>query len=200
MLDFWQSHLTFALLAFLALPALGKPSRLQYIALPVLLAVSFIPVGELPLAAYLRSFTDDLAITTLLALIFATMVRLGIATRLNARSRWQLLLLFAAMALFLYPATLGLTYFDPYRIGYAPRPMLVVIGVLALALLVVRNWLGAAMLGLATLAFSFSLKLSDNYWDYLLDPAISLYCLGAICQAGIRASLARRKRQLPARA
>jgi hypothetical protein len=198
MLDFWQSHLTFALLAFLALPAFGMPPRLQSIMLPCLLAVSFIHVGGLPLAAYLRGFTDDLAITTLLALMFATMVRLGIAKSQSPRSRWQLLLLFAAMALFLYPATLGLTYFDPYRIGYAPRPMLVVIGVLALALLMARNWLGAAMLGLATLAFSFSLKHSDNYWDYLLDPAISLYCLGAICHAGISASLARRKRQVPA--
>jgi hypothetical protein len=35
------------------------------------------------------------------------------------------------------------------------------------------------MLTLATLAFMVGLKPSDNYWDYLLDPFIVIFCLVA---------------------
>ncbi|MNM89442.1 hypothetical protein D3C81_1016740 [compost metagenome] len=86
------------------------------------------------------------------------------------------MLLFAVLALVLYPATLGLTQFDPYRLGYHPRPLLLVTGALALILLLARNWLGVWMLGLATLAFALGGKLSGNYWDYLLDPFLALFC------------------------
>ncbi|MNG41560.1 hypothetical protein D3C84_1308120 [compost metagenome] len=36
------------------------------------------------------------------------------------------------------------------------------------------------MLGVATLAFALELKPSENYWDYLLDPLIALYCWIAV--------------------
>ena len=39
--------------------------------------------------------------------------------------------LFTVLAALLYPATMGLTYFDPYRWGFNPRPMIVCIGLLA---------------------------------------------------------------------
>jgi hypothetical protein len=49
-----------------------------------------------------------------------------------------------------------------------------------------RCWLGAAALLLATLAFALRLKASENYWDYLLDPFLALYCLGALACAGVQ--------------
>lgn len=186
MLELWQAHLTFALFAFVVLPGFGLRPSLQAVRLIVLLGISFIPVDGLSLAAYMRSFTDDVAITSLVALAFATAVRMGMAARLGHAARLQLLIVMAALALFLYPATMGLTYFDPYSLGYNPRPLILVIGLLALALLVLGNWLGACMLGLATLAFSLGLKPSPNYWDYLLDPFIALYCCGSLIGYAIK--------------
>lgn len=180
MLDLWQAHLTFALLAFVLIPGLGLSPGLQAVRLLVLLGISFIPVDGLSLAAYMRSFTDDVAITSLVALAFVAAVRMGLATRLEQTTRLQVLILMAVLALVLYPATMGLSYVDPYRLGYNPRPLIIAIGAVTLALLVLRNWLGACMLGLATLAFSLGLKPSPNYWDYLLDPFIALYCWGAL--------------------
>ena len=180
MLELWQAHLTFALFAFVVTPGFGLGSVLQAARLVVLLGISFIAIDGLSLAAYMRSFTDDVAITTLVVLAFVAALRMGLAAPLAHAARLQVLILIAALALFLYPTAMGLTYFDPYRLGYNPRPLIMVIGALSVALLVMRNWLGVGMLGLATLAFSLGLKPSPNYWDYLLDPFIALYCCGAL--------------------
>lgn len=172
----WQAHLSFVLLGFLFLGAWLPTRNGRLMGLAVLTFCSFIPVNELPLAAYVRSFTDDLAITSLLLLGALCLARLGLLSIPVVKQR-QALLVFAVFAVCLYPATLGLTYFDPYRWGYNPRPMIVVIGLVALAMLFLRNGLVALMLAGATLAFALRLKASENYWDYLMDPLLALYCV-----------------------
>lgn len=177
MLSLWQAHLSFILLGFVLLGSLRLTASWRPWLLPVLALVSFIPLNQLPLAAYVRSFTDDLAISTLVLLGWASLRRLGVIAPLQAKHRVQVLLLFIGLTLSLYPATLGLTYFDPYRWGYNPRPMIVLMGLAALVLLWQRNLLGVLMLAVGTLAFALRLKPSENYWDYLLDPLLAGYCL-----------------------
>jgi hypothetical protein len=177
MLWFWQAHLSFVLLGFVALCALRFTAPWRPWLLPVLVAVSFIPVNELPLAAYVRSFTDDLAISTLVLLAWVGLCRLGVVQPLGRQHQVQLLMLFGALSLLLYPATLGLTYFDPYRWGFNPRPMIVLVGAMALLMLALRNRLAVWMLAVGTLAFALRLKASENYWDYLVDPLLTGYCL-----------------------
>lgn len=177
MLFLWQAHLSFILLGFVLLGSLQFTQRWRPWLLPALALVSFIPLNGLPLAAYVRSFTDDLAITTLVFLGWAALLRLGVVQPLKALTRVQVLGLFVVLAVLLYPATMGLTYVDPYRWGFNPRPMIVVVGLATLALLWLRNSLAVAMLALATLAFALRLKPSENYWDYLIDPLLAGYCL-----------------------
>ncbi|MNC59564.1 hypothetical protein D3C75_1093800 [compost metagenome] len=111
---------------------------------------------------------------------------MGLAKAARPQVRGQALLLFSGLALLLYPPTLGLTYFDPYRLGYHPRPLLLAVGLLTLAFILARNALVVCMLGLATLAFSLQLKPSPNYWDYLLDPFIAVYCWAGLLFTGLR--------------
>jgi hypothetical protein len=177
MLFLWQAHLSFILLGFVLLGSFGFTRRWRPWLLPALALVSFISVNDLPLAAYVRSFTDDLAITTLVLLGWASLLRLGVVKPLPVLKRAQLLGLFVLLAAVLYPATMGLTYVDPYRWGFNPRPMIVCIGLAALALLWLRNALAVWMLALGTLAFALRLKASENYWDYLIDPLLVGYCL-----------------------
>lgn len=177
MFALWQAHLSFVLLGFVALSALRFTAPWRPWLLPLLAALSFIPINELPLAAYVRSFTDDLAISTLVLLAWVGACRLGVVPGLERHQRIRLLLVFSVLSLMLYPATLGLTYFDPYRWGFNPRPMIVLVGLLALWMLALRNWLAVLMLTAGTLAFALRLKASENYWDYLLDPLLTGYCL-----------------------
>ncbi|POA90551.1 hypothetical protein [Pseudomonas protegens] len=177
MLSLWQAHLSFILLGFVLLGSLRLTAPWRPWLLPVLALVSFIPLNQLPLAAYVRSFTDDLAISTLVLLGWVSLRHLGVIAPLQVKHRVQVLLLFIGLTLSLYPATLGLTYLDPYRWGYNPRPMIVLMGLAVLVLLWQRNLLGVLMLAAGTLAFALRLKPSENYWDYLLDPLLAGYCL-----------------------
>lgn len=175
----WQAHLSFVLLGFVLLSTFRFTARWRPWLLPVLVVVSVIPINELPVAAYVRSFTDDLAISTLVLLGWVALSRLGVAQPLARPHQVQMLLLFGLLSLVLYPATLGLTYFDPYRLGFNPRPMIVLVAVAALLMLWLRNALAVWMLVIGTLAFALRLKASENYWDYLVDPLLAGYCVVA---------------------
>ena len=179
MMALWQAHLSFVLLGFVLLSTFRFTAPWRPWLLPVLVALSFIPVNELPLAAYVRSFTDDLAISTLVLLAWVAVCRLGLVQPLGRAHQVQLLVLFGGLCLLLYPAAMGLTYFDPYRWGFNPRPMIVLIGALTLLMLALRNRLAVWMLAVGTLAFALRLKASENYWDYLVDPLLMGYCLVA---------------------
>lgn len=179
MINLWQAHVSFAMLVFLLLPAFGLPRWPRVALLGALLAASFLPVGGLSLAAHLRSYIDDLALTTLVFMAWGCLRRLNILGPEPQNKTW-VLVIFAVLALALYPATLGLSDLDPYRFGYSPRPMLIGIALLTLGLFYRRNGLGVAMLAGATLAFTLGIKPSQNYWDYLIDPLLGLYCCAAL--------------------
>ena len=178
MISLWQAHVSFAMIIFLVLPSFGLPRAWRIALLAALLAVSFIALDGLSLAAYLRSYIDDLAITTMVFMAWGCLRRLDLLP--PARGKTGVLILFAVMALVLYPATLGMSDLDPYRFGYSPRPMLIFVAVLALGLFYLRNSLAVVMLASATLAFITGIKPSQNYWDYLIDPLLGLFCCAAL--------------------
>ena len=106
MISLWQAHVSFAMIFFLLLPSFGLHRGWRFALLLALLAISFIPLGGLSLAAYLRSHIDDLAITSMVFMGWGCLRRLGMLPPV-LRDRTGVLILFAAMALVLYPATLA---------------------------------------------------------------------------------------------
>lgn len=174
---FWQSLASAALPLFLLLPGARLSAPLRYTLLLVLLALALVPINGLSPAMYLRSVFDDLALTTSLALLLGTAVRLGWMARPSEAQLTLLLWLFAGMAVVLYPAALGVSYLDPYRLGFAPRLLLAGVGLLSVGLLWQRHYVGCLLLSLATLGFMLQLKASTNYWDYLIDPALGTFCV-----------------------
>ena len=185
MTDFWLPHLAFTLLAFLIFARLTRNTTQRGILLASSLLLSLVPVQGISLALQLRTYIGDLSVTSLVLLGWATLCRFGVAPA-GAGDRLASLALFAGLAVLLYPAALGLSYADPYQLGFEPRPMLLVLGLLCAVLIVQRSWLGALALVLATLAFALRLGASENYWDYLIDPYLALYSLGALLLAGGR--------------
>ncbi|MCF5708285.1 hypothetical protein GIV19_13410 [Pseudomonas syringae] len=180
------AHLAFAWTLFILLAPLTSSLWWRCGLLTATSLLSVVSVNDLTMAAYARSLTDDLAVSSLVVLAWLSLQRLGVITPMAASHRWVMLSVFAVMALVLYPATLGLTYFDPYRWGYNPRTMIIVVAVMALVLVCLRNVLGVVMLSVATLAFTFRIKPSENYWDYLIDPLLALYCCVALVCLTVR--------------
>lgn len=185
MISLWQAHVSFAMMIFLVLPSFGLNKVWRIALLLALLAASFIPLDGLTLAAYLRSHIDDLAITSMVFMAWGCLRRLGVLPPAQ-HGQTSVLILFAAMALVLYPATLGLSDLDPYRLGFSPRPMLIFVALLTLGLFYLRNGLAVVMLASATLAFLAGIKPSHNYWDYLVDPLLGLYCCLALLMLATR--------------
>ncbi|PIA69012.1 hypothetical protein [Pseudomonas sediminis] len=185
MTDFWLPHLAFALLVFLILTRLTRNTTQRGILLAGSLLLSLVPVQGISLALQLRTYIGDLSVASLVLLGWSTLSRFGVPPA-SAGDRLASLALFAGLAVLLYPAALGLSYADPYQLGFEPRPMLMVLGLLCVVLIVQRSWLGALALVLATLAFALRLGASENYWDYLIDPYLALYSLGALLLAGGR--------------
>jgi hypothetical protein len=186
MISLWQAHLSFAMIIFLVLPSFGLNRGWRIALLLALLAASFIPLGGLSLAAYLRSHIDDLAITSLVFMGWGCLRRLEVLPPAQHGVHISVLILFAVIALVLYPATLGLSELDPYRRGFSPRPLLFVIAMLTFGAFYLRNYLAVVMLTSATLAFIAGIKPSHNYWDYLTDPLLGLYCCLALLVLGTR--------------
>lgn len=195
MTDFWLPHLAFALLAFLIFTRLTRNTTQRGVLLTGCLLLSLVPLQGISLALQLRTYIGDLSVASLALLGWAALSRFGLAP-VGARDRLASLALFVGLAVLLYPAALGLSYADPYQLGFEPRPMLLVLGLLCAVLIVQRSWLGALALILATLAFALRLGASENYWDYLIDPYLALYSLGALLSAAVRWLLARPTRNL----
>ncbi|GGD00003.1 hypothetical protein [Halopseudomonas salina] len=183
----WQAVLTFALILFLLLPLRRLSPAYRLAVLLGLVLVALIPLSTgLTLAGLLRGLTDDLAMTSIVWLVAASIIRLGYLPPVPLAAKWPLWLCFAVLGLVLYPAALGVGMVDTYRWGYSPRALLVLVAALTVLFVLLRNTLGVVMLAFATLAFIVDLKPSDNYWDYLIDPFMVIYSLSALIMSVFR--------------
>ncbi len=151
--------------------------RTRLVLLLVGIALSLWPIGGLPFAGYLRGFTGDLSVTTWILALSACIAVFTDKDLYRPLSVHALLLLIAAGALFLYPFALGLTYFDPYSLGYGSTALAVVLSLLCLAAWQLKLYLVLLCIIFAILAFLIGLYESSNLWDYLIDPWVSLYAL-----------------------
>ena len=144
----------------------------------------FVPIGELPIAAYVRGVTGDLSMTTLVlagAACFAQLTGRTLIGHLDLRALFRLLVL---AAVFLYPFALGWTRFDPYALGYGSIEFLTALLLIALAAWWARLQVIVLVVIAAALAYLAGAYESRNLWDYLIDPLASVYALVRLLAAG----------------
>jgi len=161
-------------------------------ALAILAAIlALAPLGDLPPAAYLRGATGDLSITTVLLLLRFVLGRQFGWSPMEARERLALQTLISASALALYPLALGLGLFDPYRLGFGSPWLAGAVSLAALAAWRARMPFAALCAALALLAWAGGWYESANLWDYLLDPLLAAWAMGALALRGAKRLLAR---------
>jgi len=139
-----------------------------------------VPIGSLPAAGYLRGFTGDLSVTTVVVVLSALAARGGARSERRRSDRLALKVCLGAVALLLYPLALGAGPFDPYRLGYDSPWLLGAWWVVALAAWFFRRPLLAGCVAAAMLAWAVRGYESTNLWDYLIDPFVALYALGGL--------------------
>ncbi len=181
---FLGSALLLAGLACLV-PAPSRKTR----ALIVLAAAAsaLVPIQGTMIAEYLRGALGDLSIVTQSLLAIGIAQHIAGRAFMHRRERAAIMATVVLGALFLYPAALGVTYLDPYSLGYGSAWLVGTLLVLALAAWQLRfEWLVALLL-IAVVARMANLLESRNLWDYLLDPLLALYAVLWLIRAGLQA-------------
>ncbi len=101
---------------------------------------------------------------------------------------WFLRILILCGAVVLYPLTLGISAYDPYRWGFSNQWFLAVLLVLALVAWH-RQWhWSASCIALAVLAHAIGWNESTNLWTYLIDPMLAVYAFVSVMLGLLRAS------------
>lgn len=164
--------------ASLTLPGIARLSKRRLALLQVaVFIVMLIPFSDISLAAYLRGASGDLSMTTLM-FIGCAFFRFYFDEEKNSVMQRQILLILIALtALLLYPLSLGLTNYDPYRLGYGDTLFFAMLLITVLVAWVWKYHLIASCISLATLAWSIGWYESSNIWDYLIDPWVAVYAL-----------------------
>jgi len=136
-----------------------------------------IEINGVSLTMAVRGITGDLSIFSVywLACIAAARISNQLAAP-PERQVFAALTTVAIGALILYPATLGLSQWDPYRLGYNMSLSLSCAPLIVLLFIYDKRFTAMAM-SLALFAYALRLLESENLWDYLLDPWLTGYAL-----------------------
>lgn len=147
---------------------------------------AMVPLAGLPAAAYVRGVIGDLSITSLVLLILTILRPLLGWHSSGTKASFTLQMLITVAALGLYPLALGISSIDPYRLGYGNLWFLSVLLVVALAACFRRIPVVALCIALAVFAWDIGWYESNNLWDYLLDPLLSIYAISAVMRHGVQ--------------
>jgi hypothetical protein len=171
-----------------------------------LLILLWVPLDGLSAAEFVRGVTGDFSLTSLILLaLFLFLPRpvsggranMGAETLLYHRSnfrpsrppaRGKLLMLIVVAAFVLYPFALGIGTFDPYRLGFGNLWFIAGLLLIALFAWFEQYTLIALSISLAVLAWGIGWYESNNLWNYLIDPWVSVYALGALVKKSISRS------------
>ena len=76
---------------------------------------------------------------------------------------------------FLYTFSLGLTYFDPYALGYSSKAFLAFFFLAALIAWYFNLYFVVMIIILDISAYLMGVYESRNVWDYLIDPVLIIF-------------------------
>ena len=162
------------------IPLRRLPLRSRYAVMAAAALAVFIPLGDLPAAAYLRGVTGDVSVATLFLAGSACIARFTGRTLIGPRDLRALFWFLAPAALFLYPFALGWTQFDPYALGYGSLDFLTALLLVTLAAWRAKLYAVVFIVIAAALAYLAGAYESRNLWDYLIDPLVCSYALARL--------------------
>lgn len=153
--------------------SLKRPLRWLSASVLIVLSVT-IPVAGSNAWLWINGAAGELSIVTLLLLSSFTLRSLAGWNLIKPQVRVQLYFLVLLTGCMLYPATLGLSQFDPYSLGYGLELSLLLLSLSTLYWLFKQQQI-AIILFLVVAASEAGLLSSLNTWDYLLDPLLWLF-------------------------
>lgn len=130
------------------------------------------------LAAWTVSYLSTFSVTSGLLAILAIQHRIAGHYWLPVKQLRGACLMLVLMALWFYPMSMGSSYTDPYALGFGNFGFSTVLLLVGLLAWVLRAYATCLILVAAQLAFGADLLVSDNLWDYLIDPWLVFWAAG----------------------
>lgn len=158
---------------FSSLIAMQAKWRWGVVAVVVLLTL-LIPVAGSNPWLWLSGATGELSIVTMVLLAAFSLRKLTGHSVLETHTRRHLYILALVTGFLLYPATLGLSSFDPYTLGYGFALTLILL-ILAIIYWIRKQQQLAVVLLVVVFVRELGLFSSSNTWDYLMDPLLWLF-------------------------
>lgn len=152
-------------------------------------ALALVPlVSGLCIAELLLSANPSFSIIFMALMLssFVSRATSGRVILIGERERASLAAMVIGLSLIVMPASLGLWPVDVYSMGYANRPMVIVIGLYALYMMLDRPAVGV-VLGAAAGAYALDLMPSGNIFDSLIDAGGLFYCAAIIVAKALAA-------------
>ena len=149
------------------------PERWRWPVLLIVVLLSLVPLQVTSIYRWVHGAAGELSIVTLILLAGFINRRLSGREIISYHARRHLYFLILLTGFLLYPATLGLSPYDPYRAGFSlVLPLLLI--ALALLYWLLRQRQLAIILLIVVIAWKLEIMTSLNTWDYLLDPLLWL--------------------------
>jgi len=142
----------------------------------VLFIFIFFPFLQLSIFQYLRSFFGNLSIASLGFFGVVAAQKLCSRSIVQKSEAKIFCVVVVVMAAFLYPMSLGLSYFDPYAWGFGHLYFEFFLGLCTLFWVWKGYFFLAAWWLISYVLYLLQAFESNNLWDYLIDPIV---CLGA---------------------
>lgn len=148
---------------------------LRWIAVIILIMLSVLfPVAGSNLWLWINGAAGELSIVTMILLTVFAVRGLTGCSLLEIPARTHLSVLILLTGFLLYPATLGVSPFDPYSLGYGFELSLLLLS-LSILYWVFRQQGVAFILLCVVAAREIGILSSVNAWDYLIDPLLWLF-------------------------
>ena len=129
-------------------------------------------------AAWVNSYLSGFSIASGLLAILAIKHRITGYYWLPVGQLRSACLMLVVLALWFYPTSMGSSYADPYAMGFGDFALSTGLLLVGLVGWVTRAYASCLILVAAQLAFRADLLVSDNLWDYLLDPWLVCWAVG----------------------
>ncbi len=140
--------------------------------------VVVLPISNWLVIEFSRGYITDISFASLVMLAMYLLAILKPQRPINQLSFNLVILLFAIL---LYPASLGLTQFDPYALGFVSHEyfdyLILSVAIIGIIAAYIGYWQLALWLTLSCLGFGLHIYESFNLWNYLLDPLAVIACL-----------------------
>jgi hypothetical protein len=156
------------------------------IAASILVGLSLVPVGTVSGLTFLYSVVGPLSLATIVGCAVYIGSHLRLVPALARHDLLYMAVVVAVLGLVLYPASMGLLRWEPYRMGFHGIWLPTALIVIAAAAAAMRSIIVPLWIAASAAAWQSSLFDSTNLWDYVIDPVVWIASLVFLAVAAVR--------------